>query len=130
MELEFLVAKYNYWIFILLLVIGLFGLLVKKNLIKKVIALTIFQNAIILFYISISFKKNATIPIIEHHGHEALEHINPAHYASPLGQVLMLTAIVVGVATLGVALSLIQKIYRVYGTIEENEISNIIEQHH
>ena len=121
--MEFILAKFNYWIFIVLLVIGLYGLLVKKNYIKKVIALTLFQNAIILFYISIAVKKSATIPILDHHVHE----VNAADYANPLAQVLMLTAIVVGVATLGVALSLIQKIHREYGTIEEDEVARIIE---
>ena len=122
--MDFIVSKYNYWAFIILFIIGLYGLIVKKNLIKKVIALTIFQTSIILFYISTAVKKNSSIPIIDHH---SLDHqINTADYANPLPHVLMLTAIVVGVATLGVALSLIQKIHREYGSIEEDEISRII----
>lgn len=121
--MDILIAKYNYFAFIILMLIGLYGVLVKKNLIKKVIALTIFQTSIILFYVSTAVKKDSTIPIIDHH---AMDHINVNDYANPLPQVLMLTAIVVGVATLGVALSLIQKIYREYGSIEENEVNDKI----
>lgn len=87
--------------------------------------MSIFQSAIILFYISIGAKKNATIPIIEHghNGHGAANTvIDVTNYANPLPHVLMLTAIVVGVATLGVALALIQKINQVHNTIEEDEI--------
>lgn len=121
--MDLLLSKYNFWVFIVLFSMGLFGILVKKNLSKKIIALTIFQNSIILFFVSTAVKLDSTIPIIDHH-HGAV--INPDHYANPLAQVLMLTAIVVGVATLGVAMSLIQKIYRIYGTVEEDELSEII----
>jgi len=121
--LGILVAKYNYWGALLLLLIGLWGMIAKRNLLKKVIAMSIFQSAIILFYISLGEKRGATIPILEHGagegGHGAVE---AAAYANPLPHVLMLTAIVVGVATLGVALAIIQKIQRVHGTIEEDEI--------
>jgi len=87
--------------------------------------MAIFQTGIILFYISMGAKKHSTIPIIEHaHGGHGAAHqaIQAAHYANPLTQILMLTAIVVGVATLGVGLALIQKIYQEYGTINEDEI--------
>ena len=120
--LGFVVAKYNYWGALALLLIGLYGMIAKRNLMKKVIGMSIFQSAIILFYISIGEKRGATIPILEHaadgSGHGAVA----AAYANPLPHVLMLTAIVVGVATLGVALALLQKIHRVHGTIEEDEI--------
>jgi len=85
--------------------------------VKKIIGMNIFQTAIILFYVSIGAKKDATIPIIEH-GHD----INPVDYVNPLPHVLMLTAIVVSVATLGVALALALRVYRRYGTLEEDEI--------
>ncbi|MCP3677838.1 MAG: cation:proton antiporter subunit C, partial [Deltaproteobacteria bacterium] len=81
-------------------------------------------SAIIVFYVSAGAKRGATIPIIEHgHGHEAAGHaINAAQYVNPLPHVLMLTAIVVGVATLGVALAIILDIHKQYGTVEEDEI--------
>jgi len=127
--LPYIVGKYNYWAAIILLLIGLYGMIAKNNLLKKVIAMSIFQSAIILFYVSIGDKKGATIPILMHgHGDHASQVIDAAQYANPLPHVLMLTAIVVGVSTLGVALAVLQKIYRVHGTIEEDEILETIEE--
>ncbi len=127
--LHFIVANYNYWAAMSLMLIGLYGMISKNNLLKKVIGMVIFQSAIILFYVSIGNKIGATIPILEH-GHGPVEHsvIDTASYANPLPHVLMLTAIVVGVATLGVALAVIQKINRVHGTIEEDEILKRMEE--
>jgi multicomponent Na+:H+ antiporter subunit C len=120
--IPFIIAKYNYWMYIILMMIGLFGMITKKNLIKKIIGMNIFQTAIILFYISIAAKKNATIPIISHAPDSAHAAVNAAGIINPLPHVLMLTAIVVAVATLGVALALTIKIYRQYHTLEEDEI--------
>jgi len=124
--MEVILAKYNYWIYVLLMMIGLYAMVAKNNLVKKVIGMSIFQSAIIVFYVSAGAKRGGTIPIIEHghnHGHEAAEHaINAASYVNPLPHVLMLTAIVVGVATLGVALAIILDIHKKYGTVEEDEI--------
>lgn len=123
--LPFIVAKYNYWAAVVLLLIGLYGMIAKNNLMKKVIGMSIFQTAIILFYISVGEKKGASIPIIrEGHGvaGSTAPVIEAVAYANPLPHVLMLTAIVVGVGTLGVALAILQKIQRVHGTIEEDEV--------
>lgn len=117
--LDIILAKYNYWIYVLLMMIGFYTMISKNNLIKKVIGMGIFQTAIIVFYVSIGAKKGATIPILEH-GHETV--LNAAHYINPLPHVLMLTAIVVSVSTLGVALAIILDIHRHYGSIEEDEI--------
>jgi len=121
-----IIAKYNYWIYITLMMIGLYAIIAKNNLVKKIVGMNIFQTAIILFYVSIGAKRGATIPIIEHaHGHnpEAGSHaIHAAQYINPLPHVLMLTAIVVAVATLGVALALVINIYNRYQTLEEDEI--------
>jgi len=117
-----IIAKYNYWMYIILMMIGLYGMIVKKNLIKKIIGMNIFQTAIILFYISIAAKKNATIPIITHAHGDGHSAVDAAGIINPLPHVLMLTAIVVAVATLGVALALAIKIYRQYHTLEEDEI--------
>ena len=90
-----IVAAYNYWIYIMLMMIGLYAMLAKNNLVKKIIGMSIFQTAIIVFYVSIGAKEHATIPIIAHGGHDAVEAaIDIAHYANPLPHVLMLTAIV------------------------------------
>ena len=121
-----IISKYNYWGFILLMMIGLYAMMVKKNLVKKIIGMNIFQTAIILFYVSIGAKKGATIPIISHGHGEDTHVIHAAEYINPLPHVLMLTAIVVSVATLGVALALAIKVYRQYDTLEEDEISKKI----
>jgi len=126
--IAFIIAKYNYWMYIILMMIGLSGMIIKKNLIKKIIGMNIFQTAIILFYISIAAKKNATIPIITHAHGDAHATVNAAGIINPLPHVLMLTAIVVAVATLGVALALAIKIYRQYHTLEEDEIISQIRE--
>lgn len=122
--MEYLISHYNYWIYILLMMVGLYAMLAKNNLIKKVIGMSIFQTAIIVFYVSIGAKREATIPIIAHgHGHDTAHAvINAAHYANPLPHVLMLTAIVVSVGTLGVALAICLGIYRRHNTLEEDEL--------
>ena len=84
------------------------------------------SNIIILFYISVGAKKGATIPIISHGHGEEIHVIHAAEYINPLPHVLMLTAIVVSVATLGVALALAIKVYRQYDTLEEDEINKTI----
>ena len=123
--LLFIVSKFNYWGVIVLITIGLYAIISKQNLIKKIIGMNIFQTAIILFYVSIGAKKNASIPIL-HHLNEHGQKINPDNFVNPLPHVLMLTAIVVSVATLGVALSLAIKIYQQFDTLEENLICNKI----
>ena len=146
---ETLQPHFNFWIYVILMMIGLWALIAKNNLIKKLMGMAIFQTAIILLYVSLGVKEGATIPILEHKPHaqyeaevEAYEAAKaeskeegkkpkkPSHYAkqdadkmaNPLPHVLMLTAIVVGVATLGVALSIAQMIFKEFGSLEENEI--------
>jgi multicomponent Na+:H+ antiporter subunit C len=131
--LQLVVAKYNYWIYITLMMIGLYAMIAKNNLVKKIIGMNIFQTAIILFYVSTGAKKGATIPIIEHaHGEKidgaGAHMVHAVDYINPLPHVLMLTAIVVAVATLGVALALAVKVYHQYHTLEEDEILAQIRQ--
>ncbi len=83
--------------------------------------MNIFQSAIILFYVSIGVKEGATVPILSGHGH-GHEVIEAANYINPLPHVLMLTAIVVSIATTGLALATLILIYRKYNTLEEDEI--------
>ena len=110
----------NYIAAIILMMMGLWAMLAKKNIIKKLIGMAIFQTGIILFYISIGAKMGSTIPILDHH--HLHDPIVVADYANPLTQILMLTAIVVGVATLGLGLTLARKVYEVHGTFNEDEI--------
>ncbi len=122
-SLIFVVSRMNYFVYIILMMVGMYGIFIKKNYMKKIIGLNILQTAVILFFISIGAKKDATIPILEHysdHGvHSAVKAID---YINPLPHVLMLTAIVVSVATLGVALAMVIKIYKDFNTIEEDKI--------
>ena len=118
-------SHFNYIIVVLIICMGLWAMISKKNLIKKCIGMAIFQTGIILFFISMGAKAGSTIPIlVYHHGEKVKKAIDAAQYANPLTQILMLTAIVVGVATLGVALSLIQRIYSEHNSIEEEELLN------
>jgi len=125
-----IVNKYNYWLYIILMMIGLYAMIAKNNLIKKLVGMNIFQTAIILFFISMGYKDNATIPIIMggHGGEAAHKTIEASQYINPLPHVLMLTAIVVSVATLGVALALIILIYQRYQTLEEDELRMRVKQ--
>ena len=117
-----LVSKLNFWIYILLMMLGLYAMIAKNNLVKKIIGMNILQTSVILFFISISAKKGATIPIIDHSEAAGQHAVNAVDFINPLPHVLMLTAIVVAVATLGVALALVIKLYEQYGTLEEDEI--------
>lgn len=124
MFMNLFIGEYNYIIYVALMMIGLYAMLAKNNLIKKIIGMGIFQTAIIVFYVSIGAKRGATIPIIKHghggpHAHEVIDALQ---YVNPLPHVLMLTAIVVSVGTLGVALAICIGIYRKYKTLEEDEI--------
>ena len=120
--MNYIIENYNYWLYVVIMMIGLYAMIAKRNYLKKLIGMSIFQTAIILFYISIGSKKGATIPILDHHMMESGHGFNPDMYANPLPHVLMLTAIVVGVATLGVGLAVVQKIYGIFGSIEETSI--------
>ena len=120
--MENLIANFNYVIVVILMMIGLWAMLAQKNLIKKCIGMAIFQTGIILFFISIGAKNEAKVPILSKFVAENPPAIIVNNYANPLTQILMLTAIVVGVAILGVGLALAQKIYQQYSTFDEDEI--------
>ena len=117
--MEFIISKYNYWAYIVLMMIGFYAMIGKRNLVKKLVGMNIFQTAIILYFISTGAKRGATIPIVEG---GVMHMIEASHYVNPLPHVLMLTAIVVMVSTFGVALALIIMVYRRYQTLEEDEI--------
>ena len=112
---------YNYLIYVVLMMIGLYGAIAKVNLVKKVIALGMFQTAVFLFYISMAVKTGGTAPIFW----EALGEGQP--YTNPLPHVLILTAIVVSVSTTAVALALVIAIKREYGTVEADELGEFEE---
>ena len=115
---------YNYWMVIVLLMAGLYAVMTRENLIKKVIGLNVFQSAVILFYVTMGKVRGGTAPIFTHEDLERLEQGAglATVYSNPLPHVLMLTAIVVGIATTALALALVARIHEAYGTIEEDEI--------
>lgn len=118
MDLTALVAgRWPYLFTIVLLLIGLYGMMVKQNLMKKVIGMNVFQAAIILFFIVHAYKHGATVPVLD----DAIG-TDPSRYINPIPHGLMLTAIVVSVATTGVALALLIRIYRTFGTIDEKSL--------
>ncbi len=110
---------YNYWVLSLLMLVGVYGMMAKRNLLKKLMGMNILQVGVILFWLTFSPKLGATIPVVDP---SLGETIRAADYANPLPQALMLTAIVVSVATTGVALALLIRIHRRFGTLEEDEI--------
>ena len=115
--LDAFLGHYAYWGAIVLLAIGLYTVTAGTNLVKKVMGLSIFQTAVFVFYLSIGAVENATAPIVD-----------AAHgaYANPLPHVLILTAIVVGVATAALALALVVRIHAECGSIEEDDIERTI----
>ena len=104
---------FNYWIFVFLMMVGFYILISRGNLIKKIVGLNIFQTSVFILYISMGKVTGGTAPILVE---------GDAVYSNPLPHVLILTAIVVGVATTALGLSLVVRIKEAYGTIEEDEI--------
>lgn len=114
--LELISNHYNYWVSILLMMIGLFIVIDHTNLFKKLIGLNIFQTSVFILFISMGKVDGGTAPILEK-GYTL--------YSNPLPQVIVLTAIVVSVATIAVGLSLVVSINKRYQTIDETEIEKI-----
>ena len=109
--IDVLLSRFGFVAYVALVAIGLFVLIDDENLIKKVLGLNIFQTGVFLFFISLGYRIGGAPPIVSSGG---------GPYANPLPQVLMLTAIVVGVSVTAVALALIVRIYREYGTLRED----------
>lgn len=110
-----LLGYYNYLIVVILMMIGFYTMISRGNLVKKLVGLGVFQTSVMIMYISEGKIFGGTAPILL----EGREHVV---YTNPLPSVLILTAIVVGVATLSVGLALVVRIKEAYGTIEEDEI--------
>jgi multicomponent Na+:H+ antiporter subunit C len=110
---------YNYWVYTFLLLVGLYAVLIKGNYIKRMIGLGIFQSAVFLLFISMDKVEGGTGPIF----------LTPPQtgdiFANPLPQVLILTAIVVGIAVTALGLALSIRIKEEYGSIEESDIQRM-----
>ena len=110
--MEFL-GLLNYWMVVVLMMTGFYIVIAHNNLVKKIVGLNIFQVSVFVFYITMAKVKGGTAPILA----EGIE-----IYSNPLPHVLILTAIVVGVATTALGLALVVRIHDAYGTIEDDEI--------
>ena len=118
-----LAARFPYFMIAILLAVGVWGMVAKRSLVKKLIGLNVLQSAIILFFINGSIRRGGTVPILFHG-----EHGNAGDFVNPLPHVLMLTAIVVTVAVTAVALAFLTRIHREFGTVDEAEILSEMEQ--
>ena len=108
-----LISHYNYWLIIILMMLGLYIVVSRGNLVKKIVGLNIFQTSVFLLYISLGKVSGGTAPILTG---------KPETFSNPLPHVLILTAIVVGIATTALGLALVVRIRESYGTIEEDDI--------
>ena len=113
--MSFIVDHYNYWIVVFLMMAGFYIVISANNLVKQIVGLNIFQTSVFMMYISIGKVSGGSAPIVAE-GIKA--------YSNPLPHVLILTAIVVGVATTAVGLALVVRIKKAYGTVEENEFED------
>ncbi|MFW8589184.1 cation:proton antiporter subunit C [Glaciecola sp. 2405UD65-10] len=112
--IDYISGHINYWLIIAIMMVGLYTLISRSNLMKKLAGLAMFQTAVILFYVSLGKVNGGTVPIVDS---------NYTVYSNPLPQVLMLTAIVVGVATTALGFALVIRIKESYNSIEEDEIN-------
>ncbi len=108
-----LFGLYNYWIVVALMMLGFYIIIAHSNLIKKLVGLSIFQTSVFIFYISVAKIEGGSAPILE---------ADTTLYSNPLPHVLILTAIVVGIATTALGLALTMRINEAYGSIEEETI--------
>ncbi|CCQ35658.1 Mrp-type sodium/proton antiporter system subunit C [Natronomonas moolapensis 8.8.11] len=122
LALETLSTRYAYATFAILFAIGLYMMIASPNLVKKVIGLNLFQSAIFLFFVAMAYVRGGSVPVIPSEGGAVGE------YASPLPQVIVLTAIVVGVSLTAVALALIVRLYTEYGTLNEATIREVMDE--
>ena len=108
---------FNHWAFVIIMMVGLYAIISRNNLVKKVLGLGLFQTGIFLMYITLGFKHGAGAPILQ----QGVE----ATYANPLPHVLILTAIVVSLSTMAVALAIVIGIREEYGTVEADEVARL-----
>ena len=120
-NLNFIYGHLPYWLFIILMLSGLFIVVSRGNLIKKIVGLNIFQTSVFMFYISIGKMKGGTAPILL----DKSVNNSAVIYSNPLPHVLILTAIVVGIATTALGLAIIIKIREEYDTVEEDDIQKM-----
>lgn len=121
--LEMVLDRFNYAVIIVLMMVGLYAVIATGNLVKRMVGLSIFQTSVFLLYISIGKVFGGEPPIFDYKALSEHKLDDSVIYSNPLPHVLILTAIVVGVATLAVGLSLVVRIREAYGTIEDDSIA-------
>jgi len=114
--IQYIVGHYNYWVVVFLMMLGFYIVISRSNMVKVLAGLSVFQTSVFIFYISLGKIQGGTAPILVD---------GPAVYSNPLTSVLILTAIVVSIATTALGLALVIRIKEAYGTIEEEEIDEI-----
>ncbi len=114
--MEYIVSHYNYWVVVFLMMLGFYVVISRANMVKVLVGLTVFQTSVFIFYISLGKVTGGTAPILL--PYEAV-------YSNPLTSVLILTAIVVSIATTALGLAIVIRIHEEYGTIDEEEIDAI-----
>jgi multicomponent Na+:H+ antiporter subunit C len=124
--IDVIADRFPYWMTAALIAVGLYGMIGKRSLIKKLIGMNILQSAIILFFVAGSLREGATLPILL--GGHAGEAVHPEDFVNPLPHVLMLTAIVVSVAITGVALAFLVRIHREFDTLDEESLLEQVRQ--
>ncbi|MCP5087012.1 MAG: cation:proton antiporter subunit C [Rhodobacteraceae bacterium] len=123
--MEFFLGHMNYWLFIVLMMTGLYIVVARGNLVKKIVGLNVFQVSVFMLYISIGKVTGGTAPIFPTDLQGHIEIDPDIVYSNPLPHVLILTAIVVGIATTSLGLALVVRIREEYGSIEEQDILDI-----
>ena len=122
-HLDAWIHRPNFIVFVIIFLWGLYTMVAHHNLVKKLIGMYLVQTSVIFFLVTLGMKSGATVPILM----STTEAIRVEGYANPLPHVVTLTAIVVGVAVLGVSLALVTAVYRKYGTLNEDEILKRLE---
>lgn len=127
LDLQFLAGHAHYLLFIVLMMTGLFIVVDKTNLVKKIVGLNIFQVSVFMFYVSVGKVRDGTAPILpmKDDFHVDVEAAAGIAYSNPLPHVLILTAIVVGIATTSLGLALIVRIREAFDTIDEEDLTHI-----
>ena len=126
-DINFLIGHFHYLLFIGLMMTGLYIVVQKTNLVKKMIGLSVFQVSVFMFYISIGKITGGTAPILpmDEKFHVDTAAMDGVIYSNPLPHVLILTAIVVGIATTALGLALIIRIREAFDTVDEEELTEI-----
>lgn len=126
--MDYIIGHYNYWVVVFLMMLGFYIVISRGNMVKVLAGLSVFQTSVFIFYISLGKIRGGTAPVLLIDHVDEAGHVVPVEgvvYSNPLTSVLILTAIVVSIATTALGLAIVVRIREAYGTIEEEEIDQI-----